>query len=131
MPALSQNLEFITYTNTASVQITYPNNTSTVMVYNSSPVKGDGYYGSSDGLHTVTYTLDPTFIGTVTMQATLATAPQDTDWFDVIDTTTTYTIHDDRNYTTVDYHNFTGNFVWVRAQVSIQDGLLQVISYNH
>jgi hypothetical protein len=131
MPALSENLEFITYTNTSSVQIIYPNTASTMLVYNSAPVKGDGYYGPSDGLHTVTYTFDPTFIGTVTMQATLATDPTEADWFNIQGTTSTYTRFSDLTFTQVDYYNFTGNFVWVRGQVQIAAGLVQVISYNH
>jgi len=131
MSALSQNLEFITYTNTASVQVIYPNTASTMQVYNSIPVKGDGYYGASDGLHTVTYTLDPTFIGTVTMQASLATDPADNDWVNIYDVTSTYTRFSNLTFTQVDYYNFTGNFVWIRAQVQIAAGLVQVISYNH
>ena len=131
MPALSENLEFVTYTNTASVQVVYPNTASNTMVYSSMPVKGDGYYGPSDGLHTVTYTLDPTFVGTVTMQATLATHPVDSDWFDIRDTTSNYTRFSNLQFTQVDYYNFTGNFVWVRGQVQISAGSVQVISYNH
>jgi len=130
MPSLSQNLEFITRT-TSSVSVIYPNNTSTMMVYVSDKVKGDGYYGSSDGLHTVMYTCDPTFIGTVTMQASLATQPAESDWFPLSLTTKTYTRFDDRNFSTVDYYNFTGNFVWVRGQVTIVAGAVDAISYNH
>jgi len=130
MPALSQNLEFITRT-TSSVSVIYPNNTSTVMVYVSNKVKGDGYYGASDGLHTVMYTCDPTFIGTVTMQASLATQPAESDWFPLALTTKTYTQFDNRNFSTVDYYNFTGNFVWVRGQVTIAAGAVDAVSYNH
>jgi hypothetical protein len=131
MPALSQNLEFVGYTGTASVQLVYPNTASTALVYNSAPVKGDGYYGSSDGLHTVTYTLDTTFVGTVTMQASLATAPQESDWFNVAGTTSEYTVFSNLQFTQVDYYNFTGNFVWVRGRVQIASGSVQIISYNH
>ena len=55
------------------------------MIYTSDPVKGDGYFGGSDGFHTVMYTATPSFVGTVTMQATLASAPAELDWFDVVD----------------------------------------------
>ena len=47
---------------------------STVTTVTGEKFKGDGYYGRSDGFHTVQYSLSG-FIGTVTMQGTLATAP--------------------------------------------------------
>jgi hypothetical protein len=130
MPALSQNLEFVVYT-TSTVSITYPNTATTMLVYNSDKAKGDGYYGSSDGLHTVMYELDSNFVGTVTMQATLASAPVDKDWFDITDTAQEYQRTDYRSTSTVNYFNFTGNFVWVRGQVKIADGVVQAVSYNH
>jgi hypothetical protein len=138
MPALSQGLEFVTYTNTASVQVVYPLYTSTqeTLVYKSIKAKGDGYYGGSDGLHTVMYTYDSNFVGTVTMQATLATDPAETDWFNIADTTTELT-ENSVNYNNIDvtvqseYRNFTGNFVWVRGYVAIDSGQVQSIFLNH
>ena len=138
MPALSQGLEFVTYTNTASVQVVYPLFTSTqeTLVYKSIKAKGDGYYGGSDGLHTVMYTYDSNFVGTVTMQATLATDPVETDWFNIADTTTELT-ENSVNYNNIDvtvqseYRNFTGNFVWVRGYVAIDSGQVQSIFLNH
>jgi hypothetical protein len=138
MPALSQGLEFVTYTNTASVQVVYPLFTSTqeTLVYKSIKAKGDGYYGGSDGLHTVMYTYDSNFVGTVTMQATLATDPAETDWFNIADTTTELT-ENSVNYNNIDvtvqseYRNFTGNFVWVRGYVAIDSGQVQSIFLNH
>lgn len=130
MPALSENLKFIVNT-TSTVAIYYPNTATNMLVYNSDSHKGDGYYGASDGLHTVTYTLAPTFVGTVTMQASLASNPVESDWFNIQDTTQTYTRFDSRDFTTVDYFNFTGNFVWVRGRVSIVDGAVEAVSYNH
>jgi hypothetical protein len=130
MPALSQSLEFVVNT-TSTVSIMYPNNTSTMMVYVSDKVKGDGYYGGSDGLHTVTYTCAPTFVGTVTMQASLAAAPTDADWFTVPNTDVRYTTFNDRSTSTVDYYNFQGNYVWLRGRVAIADGAVEVIHYNH
>lgn len=138
MPSLAQGLEFITYTNTASVQVVYPLYTSTdqTLVYNSIPAKGDGYFGNSDGLHTVMYTYDSNFIGTVTMQASLATAPTETDWFDISDTTIEQTeaspFYNTSNVSQQSqYFNFTGNFVWVRGVVSIDAGQVDSILYNH
>ena len=45
--------------------------------------KGDGYYGRSDGLHTVQVDLAG-FIGKVAMQGTLATNPVEADWFTLV-----------------------------------------------
>jgi hypothetical protein len=131
MPAFSQGLQFSIYNSTSSVAVVYPNSTNTTMVYYSEPVKGDGYYGSSDGLHTVMYTMATNFIGTVTMQASLATHPADSDWFPVEDVTSSYDAMSNLQFTQVDYYNFTGNFVWVRGVVQIDAGSVESILYNH
>ena len=44
--------------------------------------KGDGYYGRSDGLHTIQINLND-FIGTIAMEGTLASTPTDDDWFTI------------------------------------------------
>ena len=49
----------------------------------SDKVKADGYYGNEDGLHTVAYICSSDFVGTIKMQASLATNPESTDWFDI------------------------------------------------
>ena len=55
---------------------------STIQTVTGEKFKGDGYYGRSDGFHTVQYNITG-FIGTVNVQATLATSPTvDSDWFD-------------------------------------------------
>lgn len=46
------------------------------------PVHADGWYGFSDGLHTVSiHTAN--FTGRVRIQASLALEPQEDDWFDI------------------------------------------------
>jgi hypothetical protein len=102
----------------------------------SDKLKGDGYYNASDGLHTVTYTVSAGFLGTLTMQATLASMPGDGDWFSVSNTTVVYNnVNGIPATTTTNYVNFTGNFVWVRAQVDKPPvapfGSLMFINYNH
>jgi hypothetical protein len=82
------------------------------------------------GLHTVLYTANPEFNGTITMQASLATNPIEADWFTVDSTSVSYQ-DNERTESTVDYFNFTGNFVWVRGQVTIDRGTVQSILYNH
>ena len=130
MPALSQSLEFVVNT-TSTVEVQYPNTATGVLIYNSIKAKGDGYFGSSDGFHTVAYTTTPTFIGTVSMQASLASEPVESDWFDITDTSVRYTAFDDRSTTAVDHYNFVGNFVWVRGYIRIEDGAVIAINYNH
>jgi hypothetical protein len=90
--------------------------------------KGDGYYGRSDGFHTVQYNLTG-FIGTVTIQATLAIDPQDTDWFTVY--TQNYSEINSESNTVNKLTNFTGNYVWIRAAVTYTDGTVNSIILNH
>jgi hypothetical protein len=130
MPALSKSLEF-TINSSTVVAVTYPNTATDVMIYKSEKQKGDGYFGNSDGFHTVAYTATPSFIGTITMQASLATEPVESDWFNVVGTTSSYSVFNVRTTSTVDLYNFTGNFVWVRGHIRIQDGAVEVIHYNH
>ena len=134
MPALSQNLLFHVVngnTTTDTVVVDYPNTGTSTMVFVSDKVKGDGYWSGSDGLHTVSYTASRYFHGTITMQATLASEPVENDWFNIYDTTSTYTPINTRKTSTVDIYNFTGNFVWVRGKIMIDEGTVSVIQYNH
>jgi hypothetical protein len=130
MPSQSQSLSFI-INSTSTVVVDYPNTGTTTLVYTSERLKGDGYFGGSDGLHTVMYTATPSFVGTITMQATLASEPISTDWFNVSGTTSTYTALNTRTTNTVDLYNFTGNFVWVRGYIAIEEGAVSNIRYNH
>lgn len=134
MPALSQTLTFTpsnTPLSTATTAVVYPNTGTTTLTFVSGKVKGDGYFGSSDGFHTVQYTATQDFHGTVTMQATLAVNPVSIDWFTVSGTSISYNPLNIRNTSTVDLFNFTGNFVWVRGYVSINAGAVENILYNH
>lgn len=134
MPSLSQTLTFVpmnTPLSTATSSVVYPNTGSTTLTFISEKVKGDGYFGSSDGFHTVQYTATQDFYGTVTMQATLAVNPINSDWFTISGTNINYTPLDVRNTSTVNLFNFTGNFVWVRGYISINAGAIENILYNH
>lgn len=106
--------------------------------------KGDGYYGRSDGLHTVQVDLTG-FLGNIELQGTLAIDPTTDDWFTVrlgsgqtIDTTgklvsaSTSKLEYTSNETSSKTYNFTGNYVWVRAYVSNwTDGTVNSIRLNH
>jgi hypothetical protein len=85
--------------------------------------KGDGYYGRSDGLHTIQYNLDE-FTGTVIIEGTLEVDPSDSDWFSVH----SYVANQE---TENKISSFTGNYVWIRAKIIYTDGTLNSISLNH
>jgi|TARA_B110000977_G_scaffold68047_1_gene92348 hypothetical protein len=96
---------------------------STVTTVTGTKFKGDGYYGRSDGFHSVQYTYDG-LTGTVTIQGTLAIDPAEDDWFDVH----TYTAAQE---TASKIASFTGNYVWVRAKVVYTDGTINSVTLNH
>ena len=82
--------------------------------FNSDKVKGDGYYGFSDGVHTV-QTRVTSLVGTVKIQGTLVKDPATTDFVDIA----TVIESDGSTAITDSYlNNFTGNFVWIRIAVS-------------
>ena len=101
---------------------------STVTVTAGEKYKGDGYYGRSDGFHTVQYTLDG-FLGTVNIQATLAIDPNEDDWFTVY--THEYTVYADEGVTGSYITNFVGNCVWIRTVIEYTDGTVNSVVLNH
>ena len=96
---------------------------STVETVTGEKFKGDGYYGRSDGFHSVQYTYSG-LTGTITIQGTLAVDPANDDWFDVH----TYTAAQE---TSSAIANFTGNYVWIRSVVTYTDGTIDSITLNH
>lgn len=108
---------------------THPGDSSTVSVTGDN-YQGDGYYSRSDGFHTVQYNVTG-FIGTIVMQATLATTPADEDWFTLSGTTHTSTATDTDESDGSFLKNFTGNYVWVRATATYTDGTVNSILLNH
>ena len=117
---------------------------STVQSITGDKFKGDGYYGRSDGLHTIQINLSG-FLGDIEMQGTLAVDPTADDWFTVtlgsgqtIDTTgkivsaTTSKLEYTDNETSSKAYNLTGNYVWIRIYVSNwTDGTVNSIQLNH
>jgi hypothetical protein len=95
-------------------------------------IKGAGFYGLADGLHTVQIQITG-FIGDIAIQGTLSSDPANSDWVNIplvrqgryrVDTTglvsaavsigpIVYT----SATTSITIYNFTGNFVWIRAIV--------------
>ena len=117
---------------------------STIETVTGDKFKGDGYYGRSDGLHTIQVNLAG-FLGDVQLQGTLAVDPTADDWFTVrlgsgqtIDTTgkifnaITSKLEYTDNETSSKTYNFTGNYVWIRIYVSNwTDGTVNSIQLNH
>lgn len=103
-------------------------------------IAGDGYYGHSDGLHTVAWNLI-NFKGRIKIQATLANNPVDTDWCDIdLDSTGTGYVEFTSASTGTFNYNFTGNWVWVRAVVIrshdpdltvLNSGVVNSVLYNY
>ena len=120
---LSVIVEEIVTTETADGSSTFTiDNTGFV----SDKAKGDGYYSQVDGVHTVAYKIDATLTGTIKMQGTLASTPTEEDWFDISGTTFTA----DQS-TVISSANFTGNFVYFRANAtSITAGSITSIQLN-
>jgi hypothetical protein len=105
---------------------------SAVQTVTSDKVQGDGYYGRSDGFHTVQINLAD-FTGDLTFQGTLAITPTDEDWFDIETTDQLTTLSYSSDSTTVNiFKNFIGNFVWIRVQVTNwTTGSISSILMNH
>lgn len=101
---------------------THPGDSSSQIV-TGTEYKGDGYYGRSDGLHTVQYTYT-NLSGTIYIDGTLAVNPSEDDWFIVHE----YTATEETNSKIA---SFTGNYVWIRASVVYTDGTINSIILNH
>jgi hypothetical protein len=77
--------------------------------------KGAGWQGLTTGFHSTGWEFNA-FKGRIKIQATLATDPASTDWFDVdIDGSGLGYVEFTSAFTGAKNYNFTGNFVWVRA----------------
>ena len=131
MSTNSENFNFVV-NSTNQTQLTHPDNTTNT-TRTSDKLKGDGYYGRADGLHSVQYVVTG-FVGKIVTQATLATTPATTDWSDI-----TSTVHDNSSGTSSNalatgsfIHNFTGNYVWIKIVVSDwTTGTVNSILLNH
>ena len=95
----------------------------------SSNVPADSYYGFTDGLHTVSISLDG-FTGSVALEGTLATTPGATDWFRI-----PLSGSNALNFTTssgTTAYTFTGNYVYIKALIfSASAGSVKSILLNY
>jgi hypothetical protein len=88
---------------------------SAEMSYTGVTTRGDGFYGYSDGLHTVSVHVND-FTGRIWLQATLVENPTEDDWFNIALTSTKDYLQIDASSITQGI-TFTGNFVYLRAYV--------------
>jgi hypothetical protein len=158
MAANSEIFEFI-LDSTPEAQIIHPGD-SYVEEITSEKLRGDGYYGRSDGCHTVQFQLT-NFSGMLAVQGSLEMYPVDDDWFTVdvvspasveckyvVDTTgliekveeiVVLTLGpDDSSFSDSTYvpviktYNFQGNYVWLRIKISDWTaGIVNSIRLNH
>lgn len=85
------------------------------LTYTSDPVKGDGYYGFADGLHTMSFHVS-NFTGRIHLQATIVEQPTENDWFPIdLDNLTPYLQFTAETVTKGS--SFEGNFVYLRVMV--------------
>lgn len=96
---------------------------------------GAGYHQNLSCLHTAIYKVSD-FAGSLKLQATLATDPSDSDWFDISNTDfggsdDTEVTGDSAQFSSATINrNFSGNFVWVRAAYNIQNGTIQQLAFS-
>jgi hypothetical protein len=88
-------------------------------------VRGAGWYGHTSGLHTVAIRV-LNFQGRVSVQASIATVPTETDWYSVLPGVVEFIQYPQPGYlmpsnntgeTSVGSFNFATNAVWLRATV--------------
>lgn len=115
--------------------------TGTDMNKYSTEVKGDSYYGYTDGWHTVQVTYAQ-YVGRVRIQCSLIVEPGANDWFDIVATTTSGTAFNPNGYIQFNANNpadgseaytFQGNFAWVRIYMDrehVGDGVTHDPSYG-
>lgn len=97
-----------------------------VLSYTGDKQKADGYYGQTDGLHTVSARVT-NFVGRIYLEGSLATDPASTDWFPIYLTsgntfrqypvTSVPSGSNALGDTTTEAWTFRANLLWVRARV--------------
>lgn len=115
--------------------------TGTQFNVTSDKVRGDSFYGYTDGLHTMAFYLAG-FIGKIYVEGTLANAPIESDWFAInLDGATVPLVYAAATTTTI-ARSFEGNFIFLRVRVdrthitpanndSMQSGQLIQVLLNH
>jgi len=117
------------------------NATGTEMNKYSDEVKGDSYYGYTDGIHTI-QVIYSQFVGRLRIQASLSLEPTESEWFDLVPSTTAGRRFNDLGYVQFNADNpadgseaytFQGNIAWVRVYMDrehVGDGSTYDNSYG-
>lgn len=111
--------------------------------YSGDAVKADGYYGKTDGVHTVSVTVN-NFVGRIHIEASLATTPTAADWFPIYlnsgnsfkqyPVTATPSGAGGVGDTITEAWTFRANLLWIRARVDrsyISPTPAQYVSSDH
>jgi hypothetical protein len=122
--------------------VTIMSGTGDAMNQFSEVVKGDSYYGYTDGLHTIQITYNQ-FVGRVRIQCTLSMDPDtDRDWFDIVPDNSTGTAFNPLGFVQFNANNpadfseaytFQGNFTFIRVYMDrehVGDGSTYDASYG-
>ena len=121
--------------------VTIMSATGTDMNKYSETVKGDSYYGFTDGLHTIQVIYNQ-YVGRLRIQGTLSLTPTDADWFDIVPTTTSGSSWNPDGYIQFNANNpadlseaytFQGNFTFIRIYADrehVGDGVTYDSSYG-
>lgn len=151
MSSISKSYKFVvttgiatTATSAAVAYPVYPIGITGPQTFVSFKEKAAGYYGTTSGLHTLTVTSTPNFLGTVQIQGTLSLDPQESEWFNIDNGLFTYTTaspgynagsgmgqspYGQGNRT--EHLNFTGLFTYTRAKVVTTQGAIMFINFNY
>lgn len=115
--------------------------TGTEMNKYSIEVKGDSYYGYTDGFHTIQVTYNQ-YVGRLRLQATLSLEPGVDDWFDIVPTDTLGTSFNEGGFVQFnandpaqgsEAYSFSGNFTFIRVYMDrehVGDGTTYDPSYG-
>ncbi len=120
--------------------------TGTNMNVTSDKIRGDNYYGYTDGFHTLQVTYS-SYVGRLRIQASLVLEPTDSDWFDLVIDSTSGLYSGSSPWNANGYvqfnadapgdkseaYSFYGNFAWIRIKVDrshIGDGTTYDTSYG-
>jgi len=87
----------------------------------SEAIKGDSYYGYTDGLHTIQIQYED-YIGRIIIEGSLAIEPKSSDWFTInVDNFDTdgfaYFKEFASQYSGTQAYTFQGNYTWVRLKI--------------
>ena len=154
MPARSSTFEFENPYVTYNAHTTKPSITMPQMVegkrpigalsFSSDKLPAAGYYGLGSREHTVAYTIQGGFKGSVGLQISITPDPTDADWVDIPESFVTYTGRETTGGAGIaggfsgavsrpsrtDSVVFEGNYAWIRVVTEVRQGTLQAVKLN-